>query len=326
MDALEPRLDRLVRRELLVQETDPRSPERGQYHFIQALVRDVAYETLAKRDRRTRHLAAARYYESIGDDELAGVLASHYLEAYRQSPAGPEADAVAAQARIALKAAAERAAGLHSHAGAVHYLEDALTITSEPAEAAALHLRAAYSGSVIGHPGAVAHAEAAPVQADEADDQDGVFRAVALHAQILNNLSRTGDARGPAEPVTDTISEPSPAAATVLAEFARTLFLGWEFDDAVVAADRTLEMAGPLGLTEIVADTLVTRASAVWRKRPEEAEAILRGAILLATREGLPRVAHRGLNNLSVQVLNNVTYAEDWRSWTPPSISLIATG
>ena len=143
---LEPRLERLVRRELLVRETDPRSPERGQFHFIQALVRDVAYETLAKRDRRTRHLAAARYYESVGDDELAGVLASHYLEAYRQSPTGPEADAVAAQARIALRAAAERAAGLHSHVSAVHYLEDALTITSDPAEAAALHLRAAVSG------------------------------------------------------------------------------------------------------------------------------------------------------------------------------------
>ena len=308
---LEPRLDRLLRRELLFREEDPRSPERGQLRFIQALVRDVAYETLSKRDRRSRHLAAARYYESLGDDELAGVLASHYLEAYRQSPAGPEADAVGAQARIALRAAAERAAGLHSHAGAIHYYEDALSITTDPAEAAALHLRAAQSGSVIGHAAPIPHAEAARALSEEVGDRDGVYRAVALEAQILNNLSRTDDARVLLQPVADSIAEPSPAAATVLAELARTHFLTWNFDEAVRVADRTLEMAGPLGLTEIVADTLVTRSSAVWRQRPEEAEAILRGAILLATREGLPRVAHRGLNNLSVQILANATYAEE---------------
>ena len=37
----------------------------------------------ALRDRRARHLAAARYFEGIGDDELAGALAAHYVAAYR---------------------------------------------------------------------------------------------------------------------------------------------------------------------------------------------------------------------------------------------------
>ena len=77
---------------------------------MQALIREVAYGTLAKPDRRARHLAAARYFESLGEDELAGALAAHYLAAYRASAAGPEAEALAAQARIALKAAASRAA------------------------------------------------------------------------------------------------------------------------------------------------------------------------------------------------------------------------
>ena len=39
---LEPRLRGLVRRELLTLETDPRSPERGQYSFVQALIRESA--------------------------------------------------------------------------------------------------------------------------------------------------------------------------------------------------------------------------------------------------------------------------------------------
>ena len=84
-------------------EVDPRSPERGQYAFVQALIREVAYNTLAKRDRKVRHLAAARYFESLGTDELAGALAGHYLAAQGYAADGPEADALAAQARVALR-------------------------------------------------------------------------------------------------------------------------------------------------------------------------------------------------------------------------------
>ena len=64
---LEPRLRALVRRELLGLEADPRSPERGQYAFVQALIREVAYNTLAQRDRKVRHLAAARFFEIARD-------------------------------------------------------------------------------------------------------------------------------------------------------------------------------------------------------------------------------------------------------------------
>ncbi|HYN69745.1 MAG TPA: adenylate/guanylate cyclase domain-containing protein, partial [Candidatus Eisenbacteria bacterium] len=80
---LEARLRVLVRSDLLREEIDPRSPERGQYEFVQALIREVAYSTLALKDRRTRHLAAARFFESLGEEELAGAQAAHYLAAYR---------------------------------------------------------------------------------------------------------------------------------------------------------------------------------------------------------------------------------------------------
>ena len=87
-ETIEPRLKGLVRRELFDVEIDPRSPERGQYRFVQSLIREVAYGTLAKRERRTRHLAAARYFEALGEDELAGALASHYLAAHEASAEG----------------------------------------------------------------------------------------------------------------------------------------------------------------------------------------------------------------------------------------------
>ena len=93
-----------MRREILEIQVDPRSPERGQYTFVQSLIREVAYGTIARRERRSRHLAVARYYEALGDDELAGVLATHYVAAHEASAAGPEREAVAIQARLALSA------------------------------------------------------------------------------------------------------------------------------------------------------------------------------------------------------------------------------
>ena len=35
---------------------DPLSPERGSYQFAQQMLRQVAYDTLSRRDRKARHL------------------------------------------------------------------------------------------------------------------------------------------------------------------------------------------------------------------------------------------------------------------------------
>jgi len=48
---VERRLVSLARRELVIRDVDPRSPERGQFAFVQSLVREVASSTLARRDR-----------------------------------------------------------------------------------------------------------------------------------------------------------------------------------------------------------------------------------------------------------------------------------
>ena len=46
--ALDPILAGLVRKEVLSIQADPRSPEHGQYGFLQDLIRRVAYETLSQ--------------------------------------------------------------------------------------------------------------------------------------------------------------------------------------------------------------------------------------------------------------------------------------
>ncbi|CAN5583094.1 hypothetical protein BH23CHL7_BH23CHL7_16130 [soil metagenome] len=147
---LEARLPGLVRRELFQREMDARSPERGQYTFVQALIREVAYNQLARKDRKKLHLAAARYFESLGNDELAGVLASHYLAAHGNAAEGPESEALAGQARIALKAAAARASALGAFEQAASFLEQALTVATDPAEQADLLEQAANAAEPAG--------------------------------------------------------------------------------------------------------------------------------------------------------------------------------
>ena len=52
-------LAELVRREVFTVSADPLSPERGSYGFTQNMLRQVAYGTLSRRDRKARHLKVA---------------------------------------------------------------------------------------------------------------------------------------------------------------------------------------------------------------------------------------------------------------------------
>jgi class 3 adenylate cyclase/tetratricopeptide (TPR) repeat protein len=301
-DAMRERLHRLVRRELLTVETDPRSPERGQYQFVQALVREVAYQNLAKSDRRSRHLAAARHIESLGNDELAGVLASHYVAAFHASKAGPEADAVAAQARIALQAAAQRAAALHSHHQAMAHLQEALTVTADPAEQALLHERIAESGEPAGDlPGAMDHATRARELYQSLGDEVGALRA----ATWLGRHQTTSRIEAPAIATLEAaIAEAAPISETAeyaaaLAELSRAYMLSQRSEEAVAMADRALELGGRHRLLRSVVEALINKGTALIQLgRKVESEAVLRGVIAVADREGLWPAALRARNNL----------------------------
>jgi class 3 adenylate cyclase/predicted ATPase len=102
----------LVRREVLSVSADPLSPERGSYRFSQQMLRQVAYDTLSRRDRKARHLAVAAHLRAAfpGDgEEIADVIARHYLDALEAVPDAPDAAAIRGQAIGALIRAAERA-------------------------------------------------------------------------------------------------------------------------------------------------------------------------------------------------------------------------
>ena len=63
-------------------QTDPTSPERGQYTFVQAIVRTIAYETIGRRERKRLHLACAGHLEAIGGEvRILDYLADHSTSA-----------------------------------------------------------------------------------------------------------------------------------------------------------------------------------------------------------------------------------------------------
>jgi class 3 adenylate cyclase/tetratricopeptide (TPR) repeat protein len=302
-DELERRLRGLVRRELLEVESDPRSPERGQYAFVQSLIREVAYGTLARRDRRARHLAAARFIESIGDDELAGVQAGHYLAAFEASTPGEEADAVGAQARLALRGAAERAAALGAHDQAVAFAQQALQVTSDPTEQADLLIQSARSSDLAGH---YEQSETFVRQALEAYEQlgnaAGVGRARAQLGQGLIDAGRVGDA----VPVLEAGLAAMPAGANdevraaILTNLSRALFRNDDPARAIEVADLALAIAERLDLEELIAEAFNNKAAALgYLGRRREAVAIMEAAVRTAQQGGFLAAELRARNNLA---------------------------
>ena len=310
-ESLQPGLDRLVRRELLIRDDDPRSPERGQYRFVQAVVREVAYETLSRADRRTKHLAAARHFESLGEEELAGVLATHYLEALRATPPGPEADALAAQARIALRAAADRANALHSWSVASHHLSAALEITTDDVERSSLMLGLARASYRLLRPDTPDLALQAAALAGAMGDRATANRARALAGQYYSHIALSAQALAVLEPAAADLAVDEAGAGAVLAELARSYMLLDRMIEAEVQAGRALRAAGPGRETDVIASALTTLGSALPALgRRDEAIALLRGALALADSAGHIDHGLRARNNLLASASDDMPLGE----------------
>ena len=300
---VERRLVALVRRELLVRDLDPRSVERGQFAFVQSLVREVAYSTLARRDRKARHLAAARHFETLMDHELAGALAAHYLAAYRNATEGPEADALAAQARIALRAAGDRAVGLGAQGQALGFYRDALEVTIEPVDRAALLERAGTAASA-----AASHEEAERLLAAAiellrtAGDRSGAARVTGSLADAMFGRYRLDAALTLVESAASEFANlgEDPGYASLLGQLARFQMLRQVgFAAAVATADRALAIAERLDRVDLVADALVTRGVALTSMgRAYEGIGCLETGLRLAERHGLLGTEIRARTNL----------------------------
>jgi class 3 adenylate cyclase len=180
-------LDSLRRKEIILVQTDRFSAERGQYRFVQSVVRQVAYATLSRRDRVARHLAAAEHLAALPDpsDDLAVVIAQHLLDAVEAgAPKNPDHTTLTARACTYLERAAVRARRVGATSEAERLLEAAILHTQEEKYEARLHLFAAGVGDDAGHLAeARGHAEAALQLFDQVHDPIGAGRAAAALSQ-----------------------------------------------------------------------------------------------------------------------------------------------
>ena len=301
---LEPRLVGLARRELLQREMDARSPELGQYAFVQALIREVAYNTLSKHDRKRLHVAAARFFESLGNDEIAGVLASHYLAAHANAAEGAEAEALAAQARLALKAAAARASTLGGFGQAMMFLEQALSVTNDEAERFDLLFKAGDAARPAGQfERAAEFFKAALAVARDRGDRTSEARATAALGWIMVIAFQSEEAEALLEPA---LSEFADVEEAVLAEMrtvaGRARSNRGDPRGALELLESALETAEKRGLMVIVANAFVAKSVVLFALgRRQEGAAIGELAARLAAANGLTEIELRAIGNLAIE-------------------------
>jgi class 3 adenylate cyclase/predicted ATPase len=197
-------LAELVRREVLSVSADRLSPEVGSYQFTQNMLRQVAYDTLSRRDRKLRHLAVAAHLRAVfpGDgEEVAEVIARHYLDALEAVPDAGDAGQISGQAIAALIRAAERAGRTGAPArAAASYAAAARLTQAHTADgeqtAAVLRERAAEAALVSAD-----YAEAAEQAGQAADvyrrrgDARSAARVQAIAGRALRIRGRHAEAR-----------------------------------------------------------------------------------------------------------------------------------
>ncbi len=293
----------LVRQEVFELDEEPRSAERGQYRFVQGLIREVAYSRLSLVDRHTRHRRVAEYFAGLGEAELAGIVASHYLAAHETAPPGTED--LLERGRTSLLDAARRAASLQASAQALVLFRQALELTRTSAERAPILLDAAeaamWSGEVEE---SVALGELAAEAMEQAGDAEGALRAHTAVAYALNSFYRPDEAIARLRSVFSSLTDFDTEAKAMLGlEMVRALMLNQQAEEAITVADRVLPVAERLAPTPRAIDGIISKATALGQSgRYLEAEAMLRGAVALADSHGLQAQAIRALNNLGSTV------------------------
>jgi predicted ATPase len=302
---LEQLLTGLVRKEVLGVQSDPRSPEHGQYGFLQDLVRHVAYETLAKRERKARHLAAASHLETAfaEPDEVAEVLASHYVSAFEAVPEADDAGAIRAKAGAMLARAGERAGSLGALDEGQRYYEQAVELAEAPVEKAALLAQAGRLAIRANRSGEGRDLlEHAIALYEQAGDQRGAARA----GMALVDADFSEDRLGEAAPRLEraiaqlALDRPSADLAAALAQLGRARVLAGQIDEAAVSVERALELAERLQLAEVFVEALTSKGLVlVIQERLGEARILLEAAMQRARAEDLSASELRAGNNLA---------------------------
>jgi class 3 adenylate cyclase/tetratricopeptide (TPR) repeat protein len=314
---LEPILGSVVRKEVLSVQADPRSPERGQYAFLQDLLKQIAYETLARSGRKAKHLAAAEYLEHAtgqAEQEAVEVVAAHYLDAYEAAPDADDAPAIRTKAAERLAVAGDRAASLAAPEEAQRYFEKAAALAGEPTWRAELLERGGLAAQLGGrYPEALALYESA-IELFRAEGEPK--RVAHVTAALGSTMRQSGDLVGGAARMEEAFAmladeEPGAELAELAESLGRVLWFLGDAEAAAARLERALEIAEALVLPETLVHALNTKHLLIGQLgRHEESLALLEHAIELGRAHDLGEPLSRALFNLSYQLHARDRYVE----------------
>jgi class 3 adenylate cyclase/tetratricopeptide (TPR) repeat protein len=303
-DELADILSGLVRKEIVALQSDPLLAERGQYAFVQGVVRRIAYDMLGRHERRTRHLAAAAYLEGLTGtalDEIPEVVADHYLQAYYADPDDAEGRLLRDRARAAIGEAAERARSLGSMLLAMRLYERAASLADDALDRADLEGRAG---------------ECARFGGDDVRAEDLLRRAL----PVLLEGGRTDTAIAAADALAGVMSFRRPSEAQALLDDAKArlgdtaspaqvamLDIAWarggtfagRYDEATARVEAALIACETGRLTPLLTQALIVKSTLLSTQgRRIEGLALLEKAEALARDNQLVRERARAHNNL----------------------------
>ena len=311
-------LAELLRREVLSISADRLSPQRGDYRFSQDLLRQVAYDTMSRRDRKTRHLTVAAHLRSVfraDGDEVAEVISRHYLDALAAVPDAPDVGEIRAQAITMLVRAGDRAlragagwSAASNYASAAQQTELGESGSDDDVvlRAAGLWERAARAALIaFDVDGTLAHSRRASGLYAAQGQARAAARTDAIAGDALRRSGRHGEAR---ETLTAAlvVLRPDPDSDTVTALdhlAAVETFSGGQDGDRLSAEALALGQALDVD-AGLLADLFTDRGIAVgFANRTAEAVAHLRYAAGLAEEAGDTVRQARALLNLA-EMLN----------------------
>jgi class 3 adenylate cyclase/tetratricopeptide (TPR) repeat protein len=297
----------LVRKEVLQVQADPRSPERGQYGFLQDLVKRVASETLSKKERKARHLAVARYLENDSgyeDEEIVEVVAAHYLQAYEAAPDAEDAAAIKEKAREKLVRAGEHAASLAAHEQAQRYFDEAAELAEDVPRQAELLERAGMAARISGDSDtASARYEKAIELFESVGANHPAARVSARLGEVMWQRGRLGEAVDLMEQSFQVLSgeQPDEDFAFLASDLGRMEFFAGRVDSAMERVEAAIDIAESLWLPEVLSHSLNTLALILYaaKGRRRQGFALLRYALEIALENDQTQAALRAYFNLA---------------------------